>query len=177
MDFFTFDDDYVRRLRDGDPATVEHYFKYFNFFLRQTLHGNVPFSDIDDVIQDVHARVWAFLKSGKEIRDSSRFGGFVFGFRDNIVHERRRDHTTDSLEDVYAADADSLRDLLVKERKDQVHGALDSLPSRDAGVLRAVFIDERDKDQICKEFHIQRNYLRVLVYRALEKFRDKFDDW
>jgi len=176
MDFFSFDDAYIRRLLDGDPATVEHYFKYFNFFLRQTLHGRVPFSDIDDVIQDIHTRVWAYLKSGKEIRESGKFGAFVFRFRDNIVHERRRDRSTDGLEDIYSADADTLRDLLQKERDSQVTTMLDSLLRRDAAILRAVYIDERDKDEVCRELGIDRNYLRVLIYRALEKCRDKFED-
>jgi RNA polymerase sigma-70 factor (ECF subfamily) len=176
MDFFTFDDDYVRRLRDGDPATVDHYFKYFNLFLRQTLHGSVPFSDIEDVIQDIHARVWAYLKSGKEIRDGNRFGAFVFKFRDNIVHERRRDHSTEPLDDVHSVDANQLRELIKKESEEGVRRRLASLPRRDAEILQAVFIDERDKDEICRESQIERGYLRVLVYRALEKFRDKFDD-
>jgi len=155
---------------------VDHYFKYFNLFLRQTLHGRVPFSDIEDVIQDVHARVWAYLKTGKEIRESNRFGAFVFKFRDNIVHERRRDHSTEPLEDIHPVDAAQLRELIKKESEEGVHRRLASMPQRDAEILRAVFIKERDKDEICREFQIDRNYLRVLVYRALEKFRDKFDD-
>jgi RNA polymerase sigma-70 factor (ECF subfamily) len=175
MDFYTFDDEYVRRLREGHRETVEHYFNYFNFFLRQRLHGRVPFDDIADVIQTVHVRVLIYLGSDKEIRDAQSFGAFVFGFADNIVRERRRDHSTEPLEDIHAGDADQLRNLLMKERKAGVHRRLASLEPRDAAILRAVFIDERDKDKICKEFDISRNYLRVLVYRALEKFRDKFD--
>lgn len=172
MDFFTFDDDYVRRLRDGDPATVDHYFDYFNFFLRLRLHGRVPFDDISDVIQTVHVRVLIYLGSNKEIRDSHSFGAFVFGFADNIVRERRRDHSTEELVDIHTNDEDQLRDLLLKERKEGVHRRLASLEPRDASILRAVFIEERDKDEICKELHVTRNYLRVLVYRALDKFDD-----
>ena len=33
MDFFTFDDEYVRRLREGDPCTEEHYEHYFGLLL------------------------------------------------------------------------------------------------------------------------------------------------
>jgi RNA polymerase sigma-70 factor (ECF subfamily) len=176
MEFFTFDDEYVRRLRDGDREIVAHYFDYFQFFLRQRLSGRVPFGDIDDVIQETHVRLFTFLGSGKEIRESQKFGSFVLHVCDNIVRERRRDRSTEELEDIYAADADTLRDLLRKERKERVHRALAALKPRDAAILRALYIDERDKDEVCKEFGIDRNYSRVLVFRALEKFRDKFDD-
>jgi len=175
MDFFTFDDDYVRRLRDGDPATVAHYLEYFNFFLGRRLLGRVPFSDINDIKQEIHLRVFTYLGSGKEIRDSKRFGAFVFGFCDNIVRERGRLHTTEILDDVYSADVDLLRDLITADEKAKVHRTLDALKPREAEILRAVYLHDRDKDEICRKFEVDRNYLRVLVYRALEKFRDKFD--
>jgi RNA polymerase sigma-70 factor, ECF subfamily len=176
MDFFTFDDEYVRRLRDGDRATVEHYFQYFNFFLKRRLQGRVPSDDIDDVIQTVHARVFAYLGSGKEIRESNRFGAFVIRFSDNIVHERGRLHTTEVLDDVYAAEADLLGDLITAEEKARVHRTLDALKPREAEILRTIYLKDLDKDEICQRFHVDRNYLRVLVHRALEKFRDKYDD-
>ena len=41
--------------------------------------------------------------------------------------------------------------------------------------MRAVFINERDKDEICHSFGITREYLRVLLFRAKEKFRTVYD--
>lgn len=175
MDFFTFDDEYVRRLRDGDRATVEHYFQYFNFFLKRRLQGRVPSDDVDDVIQTVHARVFAYLGSGKEIRESGKFGAFVIRFCDNVVHERGRVHATEVLDDVYPADDDLVGELITAEEKTRVHRTLDTLKPREAEILRAVYLKDLDKDEICRQFQVDRNYLRVLVYRALEKFRDKYD--
>ena len=37
-----------------------------------------------------------------------------------------------------------------------------------------VFLEERDKDEICRSFSVERNYLRVLVHRAKEKFRGEY---
>jgi RNA polymerase sigma-70 factor (ECF subfamily) len=176
MHFFTFDDDYVRRLREGDRDAVEHYYRYFNHFLRLKLGGRVPAGDIDDIIGEVHFRVFRFLLSGKPIHDSSRFGAFVFRFNDNIVSERRRaSHLTVEPDDTLPADVDVLRDLLRDETKSRVRRTLDSLPERDAKILTAVFLDERDRDDICQELGVDREYLRVLIYRAIEKFRDKHD--
>jgi RNA polymerase sigma-70 factor (ECF subfamily) len=56
-----------------------------------------------------------------------------------------------------------------------VHEILGGLPDRDRLILTAVFIDERDKDTVCQEMGVDRNYLRVLVHRAKISFRQKFE--
>jgi RNA polymerase sigma-70 factor (ECF subfamily) len=43
-------------------------------------------------------------------------------------------------------------------------------------LLRWLFFDERDKDDICRELNIDRNYLRVLLHRAKNRFRELLDD-
>ena len=175
MEFFAFDDEYVRRLQDGDRLTVEHYYKYFGFFLTQKLRGSVPFDDIQDVIGDVHYRVWKYLHSGKEIREPGRFGAFVFGMCDNIVHELRRDHPTEVLLDVYQDGGKApLDEAITAEEKEQIHVVLASLDPADTKLLREVVLDERDKDEICNELGVTRNYLRVLVHRAINRFREAY---
>jgi RNA polymerase sigma-70 factor (ECF subfamily) len=42
---------------------------------------------------------------------------------------------------------------------------------KDRQLLRRVFLEEEDKDQVCREFQIDRNYLRVLLHRARLRFR------
>jgi RNA polymerase sigma-70 factor (ECF subfamily) len=34
-----------------------------------------------------------------------------------------------------------------------------------------MFLDELDKDQVCREFGVDRDYLRVLLHRAKMQFR------
>ena len=64
MDFFTFDDEYVRRLRDGDRWTVEHFYSYFQQLLLIKLRGRLPSKEaIDDVRQEVFARFFRALES------------------------------------------------------------------------------------------------------------------
>lgn len=176
MDFFSFDDEYIRRLRDGDRATVEHYYEYFDFFLKLRLRGRVPADDIRDIIADVHYRVWKYLHTGKEIREPQRFGAFIFGICDNIVHERRRERQTEVLDDVYPDGGKApVDEAITAEEKEQIHVVLSSLDPADSKLLREVFLDERDKDEICTEFGVTRNYLRVLVHRAIKKFRQAYE--
>ena len=52
---------------------------------------------------------------------------------------------------------------------------LDKLSETDRAVLRKVFLEDRDKDEICHELGIDRDYLRVRVHRALARFRSALE--
>ena len=52
-----------------------------------------------------------------------------------------------------------------------VRQVLELLPEKDRRILRRLFFDEEEKDLICNEFGVNRDYLRVLVLRAKDKFR------
>jgi RNA polymerase sigma-70 factor (ECF subfamily) len=61
--------------------------------------------------------------------------------------------------------------LVTEETARRVRRILDELPQKDRNILRSLFFDEKEKDTICLEFGIERDYLRVLVHRAKDKFR------
>jgi RNA polymerase sigma factor (sigma-70 family) len=58
-----------------------------------------------------------------------------------------------------------------EETQRMVRSVLSQLPRRDQAILRSVFLEEMDKDDVCQRFGVGRDYLRVLLYRAKEKFR------
>ena len=58
-----------------------------------------------------------------------------------------------------------------EETQRMVRSVLSQLPRRDQAILRSVFLEEMDKDEVCRRFGVGRDYLRVLLYRAKEKFR------
>ena len=55
-----------------------------------------------------------------------------------------------------------------------VRRVLDGLAERDRSLLRAVFLEERDKDEVCTELGVDRDYLRVLLHRAKASFRTSY---
>ena len=61
------------------------------------------------------------------------------------------------------------------DEAEQVRLILSSLPARDQRLLRAMFLEEKDKDEICREFGIDRDYFRVLFHRAKDKFRTFYE--
>jgi len=47
---------------------------------------------------------------------------------------------------------------------------------RDRDLLHAIFLEEKGKDEICRDFGVDREYLRVLLHRAKERFRSSFKE-
>jgi RNA polymerase sigma-70 factor, ECF subfamily len=41
-------------------------------------------------------------------------------------------------------------------------------------LLQSVLLDERDKDEVCAELGLTRDYLRVLVHRAKQSFKSSY---
>jgi RNA polymerase sigma-70 factor (ECF subfamily) len=177
MDFFTFDDEYVRRLREGDRWTEEHFLSYFQQLLLIKLRRRLHSLDaIDDVRQEVFVRVFRTLRQpGAGIKDGRKLGAFVNTVCNNVLLElyRKGNRTEplldDSLEVTTSEDIENA--LLSAEERDLVRRVIDDLPKRDADILRALFLHERETDDVCREFGIDRGYLRVLLHRAKDKFR------
>jgi RNA polymerase sigma-70 factor (ECF subfamily) len=51
-----------------------------------------------------------------------------------------------------------------------VQRVLAKLPPKDRNILRAVFFEQRDKNEVCLELGVSREYLRVLLHRAKQQF-------
>ena len=65
--------------------------------------------------------------------------------------------------------------LVTKQSAERVRRILDGMPKRDRDLLRAIFLEEREKDSVCRELGVDREYLRVLVYRAKDKFKALYE--
>jgi len=51
---------------------------------------------------------------------------------------------------------------------------LDSLPPKQRDLLYMIFIQEKDKDEVCRLMNVDREYLRVLLHRAKDCFRSSY---
>ncbi|HWZ42102.1 MAG TPA: sigma-70 family RNA polymerase sigma factor [Candidatus Saccharimonadales bacterium] len=177
VDFFLFDENYLRRLQEGDPHTVSHFFAYFTRLLRIKLKSRrlAPHT-IDDIMQDTFMRALEKVKA-HEVRDPSRLGAYINGICRNLIFEHFRSAAPyETLKDDFdVPDAIDLeRVVQVNEIKKRVQQVLAKMPIRDREILRAIYLDERNKDEICREHDVDRGYLRVLLHRALKLFRDLY---
>jgi len=175
MELFSFDDDYVGRLRMGDRATEEHFYAYFRDLLLVKLRRKLrSMSAVDEVRQEVFMRV---LQRLDQVRDGRKFGAFVNTTCNLVLMEYYRAESRESAldEDQEIAIADASEAMIDAGRtRVRVRRALEQLEPRDAEILRAVFLEEGDKDEICRRYNIERGYLRVLLHRAKEKFRAQY---
>ena len=177
MEFFTFDGAYVERLRKGDPSTEQHFVAYFEQLLRIKLRSRTLTSDkVEDLRQETFIRVIAALHKEGGVRQPERFGAFVNSICNNVLLEHWRAIARDRpVEDILVEIPDKILDLegmlVTKESAGQVRRILDGMPKRDRELLRAIFLDEKEKDSVCRELGVDREYLRVLVYRAKDKFK------
>jgi len=181
LEFFAFDRAYVDRLREGDAATERHFFAYFEPFLHMMLRSRGTSPDlVEDATQETFARVLINLRKEGGIRDPDRFGAYVCSICKNVLRERRRtDQKGTALEESHYEIPDKIIDLdevlASRELMTIVRDILDDIPARDATILKAIFLEEKEKDEVCRQFGIERDYLRVCLHRAKEKFRAHYE--
>ena len=177
MDFFAFDKAYVERLRDGDPPTEHHFVAYFEHLLRIKLRARMLANDkVEDLRQETFIRVIAALRREGGVRQPERFGAFVNSICNNVLLEYYRTSARNQpMEDSHLEIPDKVLDLesmlVTKQSSERVRRILDGMPRRDRDLLRAFFLEEKDKDVVCREFGVDRDYLRVLLHRAKDKFK------
>lgn len=177
MELFTFDRAYVERLRDGDSVTERHFVSYFGQLLRIKLRARLlPAESVDELSQETFTRVMTALRKEGGIRQPERLGPFVNSICNNVLMEFYRARSrTQPLEDAHLQKTDKVLDLegllVTRQTRQQVRRVLADLPDKDRELLRAIFFEEKDKDEVCRRFRVDRDYLRVLLHRAKDKFR------
>jgi RNA polymerase sigma-70 factor (ECF subfamily) len=181
VEFFTFDKAYVERLREEDPSTEQHFVDYFEQLLRIKLRSRTLTSDrVEDLQQETFIRVIAALRRDGGVRQPERFGAFVNSICNNVLLEYYRSSAKiQPMEDVHMEMPDKVLDLegmlVTKQSAEQVRRILDAMPKRDRELLRAIFLEDKEKDSVCRELGVDREYLRVLVHRAKDKFRALYE--
>jgi len=179
VQLYTFDDEYLRSLCAGDGATKDHFVGYFSNAMLLKLSRKVRrFVDLEDIRQEVFLRVFSKVCGPDGLREGAKLGAYVNTFCNHVHSEfYRKDGRTDPLPPDFDSPGEGVSPedaLVTTEARARVQGVLSEMEKRDADLLRAVFLDERDKDDICREYGVDREYLRVLLFRAREKFRSRY---
>ena len=180
LQFQTFDADYIESLCAGDHRTQDHFVGYFTSLIHLKLRSrlNSP-QAIEDVRQETFARVFAVLRKNG-LKEPGSLGVFVNNVCNHVLFEHYRSRKdNDSLDEEgqpepVSKDADALDIFSARQIKEKVRRILLLLPIRDRQLLNAVFLEERDRDELCREFGVDRDYLRVLLHRAKQEFKTEY---
>ena len=181
LQFQSFDAGYLESLCAEDPTTQAHFVGYFSDLLRIKLRSRLQSPQaVEDVRQETFARVFAVLRRDGGLRQPERLGAFVNTVCNHVLFEQyRSSRRSESLDDegrpeLPALGADALDIVSSRQIGDKVREILLKLPPRDRSLLSAVFLEERDRDEVCKEMGVDRDYLRVLLHRAKQEFKAEY---
>jgi RNA polymerase sigma-70 factor (ECF subfamily) len=129
-------------------------------------------ADVDDLVQESLVR---FFRAEQRhlIRNTEEFGAFLNGVCRNVILEyRRRMRREPPIDpDVPIPDAGSRPDAEIFEMRDAIDNSLMELAERDRAILRALYLEGREKDDICREWGMSDAQFRVVLFRAKERFR------
>ena len=178
---FEFDRAYLDRLASGDPDTERHFTRYFGDLLSIKLRSRLRSpAQVEDARQETFLRVLKALRQPGGIQSPGGFGAFVNSVCNNVLFEMYRSHSkTTPLEDEVGAalpdPGDGRRDRgSADEDRAHVRAIMESLPQKERQLLHWLFFEECDKDEVCRRLNIDRNYLRVLLHRAKQRFKTEF---
>jgi RNA polymerase sigma-70 factor (ECF subfamily) len=176
---YSFDGDYIQRLVAEDPETERHFTEYFGDLLGLKLRSRLRSAAlVEDARQETFLRVLAALKSGG-LASPGSLGAFVNSVCNNVLFETYRASaratSLDDEEDEPETGEPSVEWRVMKsEEQARVREAIADLPQKDRDLIRWLFFEERNKDDVCRELNVDREYLRVLFHRAKQRFRARF---
>lgn len=181
MEKYSFDTAYVCRLKDGDIATQRHFTRYFGELLSIKLRSRLRSPHlVEEARQETFLRVLTTLKvDGLDQPD--RLGAFVNSVCNNVLFElyRAESRTPQISEDApepLDARPDPESGLVTRQRRALVERALEELQEKDRVLIRQIFLEERDKDEVCRDLQVDRDYLRVLLHRAKSRLKTVIEE-
>jgi RNA polymerase sigma-70 factor, ECF subfamily len=128
--------------------------------------------DVDDLVQESITR---FLRAEQrhQIRNTEEFGAFLNGVCRNVILEYRRNMKREPVldQDASIPDAGVRPEADILEMRDAIDSSLSELAERDRMVLRSLYLEGKEKDEICREWKMTDAQFRVVLFRAKERFR------
>jgi RNA polymerase sigma-70 factor (ECF subfamily) len=169
----TFDSGYVQRLVESDPATERDFTAYFGELLAIKLRSRLRSPDlIQDVTQETFLRVLKTLRQNG-VENPEALGSFVNSVCNNVLFElyRQQSRVTEEPEERISGEPAVDTEMVSAEERREVRDVVAELPEKDRMILRWLFFEEREKEEVCRTLGVDREYLRVLLHRAKNRFR------
>jgi RNA polymerase sigma-70 factor, ECF subfamily len=151
-----------------DQSALERYRLKLRYKVSYHLGGSCP--DVEDVVQEAMLRFVRALKTEK-MRNPESVAAFLSGICNNVIHEYKRRLRKEPLRNPVSESPAGMGADMTELR--QVIGlVMNQLAPREREILRAFFLEERDKTEICRAMGLSEIQFRVVLFRAKEKFRE-----
>ncbi|HET7064179.1 MAG TPA: sigma-70 family RNA polymerase sigma factor [Rudaea sp.] len=168
--------DIVARIAGGDRAAESEFVRRFERGVRALVRRHCRPGDpiVDDLVQDVLTGVIERLRAGA-IHDSGALPGYVQAaavYATTAEYRRRRPTQNDAtIENLAGSDSPTAR-LEAAQLSTMLRTLLAEMPvARDREILARFYLDEQDKDDVCRVLDIDPAHFHRVVFRARERFR------
>jgi RNA polymerase sigma factor (sigma-70 family) len=153
------------------PEVMERYRRKLRYKVAYHVGSFCP--DIDDIVQESMSRFLAALQSDR-IRNPEQSGAFLSGICNHVIQEYRRRLRREPMAEATAPPAEPrvMPEAELLEVREAIDAALQQLSSRDCAILHAFYLEEKSKEEICRELSITDLQFRVALFRAKDRFRE-----
>jgi DNA-directed RNA polymerase specialized sigma24 family protein len=83
---------------------------------------------------------------------------------------KRHEHFEENAPEPFDPGPDPETQMVTSERREGVRKLLERLPGKDQELLRRL-LEGQDRDAVCKALRVDRDYLRVLLHRAIKQYK------
>lgn len=168
--------DLVARIAAGDRAAetefVRSYERGVRAMVRRHCRPNDPVAE--DLVQEVLTRVLERLRAGA-IRESSALPAYVQAtivYTTGAEYRSRRVSEPASAIDQLVAEENPAQTASANQIGGLLRTLLTQLPvARDRELLARFYLDEEDKESVCRALGIDASHFHRVVFRARERFR------
>ena len=174
--YHLFDEAYIHSLQKQDSETENHFIAYFSRAIQAKLRARLRYPDmVEDVSQETFKRLFTHFRSGKSLNNPASLPAFVHMVCHNVMLEmlrfhKRYEHLGENAPEPPDPDPDPEDQMVTSERQEGVRKLLEQLPGKDQELLRRL-LEGQDRDVVSKALHVDRDYLRVLLHRALGRYK------
>jgi len=171
-----FDEGYLARPRNGDEETAKHFTSYFRRMLRIKLWAKFGRTVPDDLTDEIMAAALEKILNG-EPRDPACLAAYVRGICSNLAKRpvsANRKGTDVNLDHLSDDSLSAEEEMISQETARTVRTVLTTLRPRDRNVLIDLFYNELDRDEVCRKHSVNREQLRLILFRARGRFQKKW---
>jgi RNA polymerase sigma-70 factor (ECF subfamily) len=129
--------------------------------------------DVDDIVQETLTRFVRAEQKSQIRNNADDFGAFVNGVCRNVILEYRRRVRREPLADpdIPVRDSSVRPEAEIFEMRQAIDHGLAELAERDRRILRSLYLEGKEKEEICREWSMSDAQFRVVLFRAKERFR------
>lgn len=174
--YHLFDEAYIRSLQNQDSETENHLIAYFSRAIQVKLSARLRYQDlVEDVLQETFKRLFTHFRSGKSLNNPASLPAFVHVVCHNVMLEmlrfhKRHEHFEENTPEPFDPGPDPEAQMVSSERREGVRKLLERLPGKDQELLQRL-LEGQDRDAVCKALRVDRDYLRVLLHRAIKQYK------